>query len=453
MGALAPALLRDWDLLQRQVVPHLLDVERTRTPSAWAIGSAADAVALTVAYEAARQAPDHSRTGSRRPARSSGGARSAAPDRPAGRGDRIEIFASERSTRPEQVSFALSDMRSVPVSSRESCFTRQDRRWVPGAEIAGRVMLSEPSDHVDLVLLRANGSGVTRDAVGLAFDQLRQGGHLLLVQPPARQMDTPKGLRAVGSDGRVFKKCTRTPSGSHRDATQSVAELETLAQRQWQADLVDSHVRLARSLARRFVHHGEPADDLEQVALLALIKAARRFDANRDTAFATYATASILGELKRHFRDKTWMLRVPRSLQERYLAVKEAREELTHELGCSPTIAQIARRVGVSEEAILEAMEAGDNYWPASLDVGTSEDAPVTEVPVIDEGFERSLDRQELRNLLPQLDRREQVILKRLYFDGWTQRRVADEIGVSQMQVSRLLVRTIGKLRHWLDES
>ena len=250
----------------------------------------------------------------------------------------------------------------------------------------------------------------------------------------------------------MFKKCGRTPGGPGLSSSQSSARPETLAHRQVQAELVNTHLGLARSLARRFGHHGEPADDLEQVALLALIKASRRFDANREATFATYATASILGELKRHFRDKTWMLRVPRSLQERYLAIKEAREELGHELGCSPTIAQIAARVGVSEEAILDAMEAGDNYWPASLDVGTSEDGPGIEIPVIDERFDRSLDRQELRQLLPQLDRREQQILKRLYFDGWTQRGVADEIGVSQMQVSRLLARTLAKLRHRLDQ-
>jgi RNA polymerase sigma-B factor len=448
MGAFAPPLLRDWDLLQRHVVPHLLEVERTRAPRAWAIGSAADAVALAVAYQAAHQAPDAHHTGSCRSSRN----HSAATSRRGRRADQIEVFASQKSAQPEQVSFALSDMRCVPASSRSSWFRRQDRRYVPGAEIADRVMLSEPSDPVDLVLVRANGAGPSGDAVSQAVDQLRQGGHLLLIPPPTRRVDPPTGLRAVGAGGRMFKKCGRTVSDRGRDIPQSVEQLETLAQRQQQAELVDSHLGLARSLARRFVHHGEPADDLEQVALLALVKAARRFDANRDTAFATYATASILGELKRHFRDKTWMLRVPRSLQERYLAVKEAREELGHELGCSPTIQQIAARVGVSEEAILDAMEAGDNYWPASLDVPTSEDDSGTEVPVIDEGFDRSLDRQHLRRLLPRLDRREQVILKRLYFDGWTQRRVAEEIGVSQMQVSRLLVRTISKLRHWLDE-
>jgi RNA polymerase sigma-B factor len=411
----------------------------------WAIGSAADAVAVTVAYRAAHQTPSHRKgEGSR--------SHSGRTNGWAGNGrhrDSIEVFASEESLEPERVRFALSDIKRVPASKRDSWFMRQERRWVPGAEIAERVVLSEPWDPVDLVMVRPAGSGLV--VPDQAVHQLRQGGYLLLIHPPSRRLSAPKGLRAVGADGRVFKKCSRTRDVARGRPDESEPP-ETLAHRQWQAELVNSHVRLARSLARRFVHHGEPADDLEQVALLALVKAARRFETDRDTAFATYATASILGELKRHFRDKTWMLRVPRSLQELYLAVKEAREELSHELGGSPTIPQIAERVGVSEEAILDAMEAGDNYWPASLDVGTSEDDPVTEVPVVDAGFERSLDRQQLRTLLPRLDHREQVILKRLYFDGWTQRQVADEIGVSQMQVSRLLVRTIGKLRQWLEE-
>jgi RNA polymerase sigma-B factor len=267
-------------------------------------------------------------------------------------------------------------------------------------------------------------------------------------------------LLPLDDQGRMFRKTgfgkpdassarRATPALARADATSSS---DTLASRQLQAELVVSHLRLARSLARRFSHHGEPTDDLEQVAMLALVKAARRFDPNRDTAFATYATASILGELKRHFRDKAWMMRVPRSIQELYLQVKDAREELGRTLCCSPTVAQIADHLRVSEEAVLEAMEAGSNYWPASLDVGGSEDDPVTEVPVIDGSFDRSLERQQLERVLPRLDHREQVILRRLYFDGWTQRRVADEIGVSQMQVSRLLGRTLDRLRGWLDE-
>ena len=126
---------------------------------------------------------------------------------------------------------------------------------------------------------------------------------------------------------------------------------------------------MARALAHRFLHRGEPADELEQVALLALVKASRRFDPTRNNTFATYATVSILGELKRHFRDKTWMLRVPRSTQELYLAIKEAREELGHELGRTPTAGQIAARLEVGEDAVLEALEAGGTYWTTSLDV------------------------------------------------------------------------------------
>jgi RNA polymerase sigma-B factor len=449
MGAAAPTLLRDWDVLQRHLVPHLLDVERTRTAKVWAIGSAADAVSLTVAYQVAHQAPP---TATKAGAASKAD-RAGSPARRRRPLDRIQVFTSEESAEPERVSFTLSEVRCIPISSRSSCFMRQDRRWVPGTDIAERVMLSEPSEPVDLVTLRANGSdGLPREAVDHAVDRLRQGGHLFLIAPPARRMVTPRGLRAVGAGGRVFRKSAPTSRSTDRHPLEPDEQPQTLAHRHWQGDLVNSHVGLARSLARRFVHHGEPADDLEQVALLALVKAARRFDAARDTAFATYATASILGELKRHFRDKTWMLRVPRSLQERYLALKQARDELSHELGCSPSTRQIAVRVGVSEEAILEAMEAGDSYWPASLDVGSSEDEPVIEVPVLDEGFDRSLDRQQLGKLLPRLDHREQVILRRLYFDGWTQRRVADEIGVSQMQVSRLLVRTIEKLRRGLED-
>lgn len=129
-----------------------------------------------------------------------------------------------------------------------------------------------------------------------------------------------------------------------------------------------------------------------------------------------------------------------------------ARETLTHELSTSPTIEQIADRLGISDEAVLEAMEAGENYWPESLDVGVFEGESGREVPVTDPSFELALERQQLTPLLPRLAPRERLILKRLYFDGWTQSQVASEICVSQMQVSRLLARTIEKLRAWIAE-
>ena len=210
-----------------------------------------------------------------------------------------------------------------------------------------------------------------------------------------------------------------------------------------------SHVNLARSLARRFAGHGEGRQDLDQVALLALVKAASRFDPDRDISFSTFATSTVLGELKRHFRDKTWMMRVPRPLQEMYLAVKDAREALTHELSTSPTIPQIAERLGVSEERVLEAMEAGDNYWPESLDAGFADNGSGRDVPVIDQGFDRALEHHELNRLLPRLAPRERRLLELLYIHGWTQRQAAQELGVSQMQVSRLVNAALTKLRTW----
>jgi RNA polymerase sigma-B factor len=317
-----------------------------------------------------------------------------------------------------------------------------------------RVILGEPEDPVDVVTVRGEHSldlaSSPTDRSPLA--QLRAGGHLMFIDDAPQQFGRHPEFCPGDRRGRVFRKLSPATSTAVEEDADETADRQTLAEHQAATALVEDHLGLARSLARRFLHHGESSDDLEQVAFLALIRAARRFDPDRGFTFAAFATASILGELKRHFRDKTWMLRVPRSLQETYLLVKEAREEVGHKLGCSPTVQQIAVHLGISEEAVLDAMEAGDSYWPASLDTPRNEDEPVTEVPVIDSGYERSLDRRQLRDSLPRLSEREQLIVKRLYFDGWTQRRVAEEIGVSQMQVSRLMLRTLTKLRSWLEE-
>ena len=204
-------------------------------------------------------------------------------------------------------------------------------------------------------------------------------------------------------------------------------------------EMVSRHLKLARGLARRFSGHGEPVEDLRQVAFVGLVLAARRYDPEQNASFSTYATATILGELKRYFRDKSWMMRVPRQVQETYLAIKTAREELYQELACSPTISQTARRVRISEEAVLDAIEAGENFLPQSLDAGPDEDSSGRDVPVVDAAFDVMLERNLLMEDLPRMSRREQLVLKRVYLDGWTQRRVAEEIGASQMQVSRLL--------------
>jgi RNA polymerase sigma-B factor len=307
--------------------------------------------------------------------------------------------------------------------------------------IADHVILGQPPGSVDLVTVRPAARPATFTA---ALARLKRGGHLLFVEPPG---DPPSQLRPLDRDGRLFCKdgrSRRTPA-----VRTDVDHLDNLTRRHLQEDLVTQHVRLARALAHRFLHRGEPADELEQVAFLALVKASHRFDPGHDTTFATYATVSVLGELKRHFRDKTWMLRVPRSTQELYLSIKEAREDLGHQLGTPPTVAQIARHLEVSDEAILEAMEAGGSYWTASLDVRGPDGERSIDIPVTDGALAQALDRQRLRVLLLRLDERERLILKRLYFDGYTQQRVADELGASQMQVSRLLARTMARLREW----
>jgi RNA polymerase sigma-B factor len=362
----------------------------------------------------------------------------------AGSGKEVRAFASGAGGDLTPVTFSLSDIRCMPASSRNEAFQRQDRRWVPGAEVSRRVFLGEPDQPVDLVVLPHL---LDEEPALRAAAMLRVGGQLLVLQPDpvAEDLACRTGLEPVDGRRRVYAKCGRGFGQSRPKPSTEPAE--SLEARQVQAQLVADHLKLARSLARRFSHHGESKDDLEQVALMALVKASRRYDRSHETSFSTYATASILGEIKRHFRDKTWSMRVPRSLQEHYLAVKEARESLTHELSRSPTITQIAHRLGVSDEVVLEAMEAGDNYWPESLDVGTFEGETGKDVPVIDRGFDLALDRQQFSTIIDRLAPRERLILKRLYFDNWTQRQVAEEIGVSQMQVSRLLGRLMDKLR------
>jgi RNA polymerase sigma-B factor len=215
-------------------------------------------------------------------------------------------------------------------------------------------------------------------------------------------------------------------------------------------DLVQSHIGLARSLSRRFQGRGEPPEDLEQVALLALVGAAHRFDPGRDVSFSTFATVSVLGELKRHFRDRGWWVRLPRRVHDTYLAIGEAREALAQRIGRSPTVQDIAAHLEIDEEQVLEAMEAGGGYRPASLDKPRHPDAPA---PIEElssssgDEYEAVLDRHRLRELLPGLEWHEQTALKGYYFDDRTQADIGRELGVSQMQVSRILSSVARRLR------
>jgi len=225
------------------------------------------------------------------------------------------------------------------------------------------------------------------------------------------------------------------------------------ADRQFQEGLVNTHLGLAAALARRFANRGEPTEDLIQVANLALVKAARRFDRARDLRFSTYATACILGELKRYFRDSAWLLRVPRAVKEMHLLVTAAQEEVGHQLRASPTSGQIAGHLGVSDGKALEAIDAGNGYRAISLDAQRTDSHAAIDVAVTDPGFDRMLDRAQLQAVLSRLDEREETVLRLLYFDRCSQTRAGAAIGMSQTQISRLAAGAMAKLRVWLDDT
>ncbi len=218
-------------------------------------------------------------------------------------------------------------------------------------------------------------------------------------------------------------------------------------------EIVASQVGLAEYLARRFKNRGEPIEDLIQVALLGLLKAVERFDPGRGLEFSTFATPTIVGELKRHFRDKGWAVRVPRRVQELHLRMGTVVNNLSQELGRSPTIPEIAKRAEVSVDEVLEAMEAGRAYRFSSIDAPTGDDEDraaspaATQLGEDDTGLEEVEQRMLLSPLIASLPKREQMIIHLRFFRGMTQSEIASRLGISQMHVSRLLARSLAQLR------
>jgi RNA polymerase sigma-B factor len=219
------------------------------------------------------------------------------------------------------------------------------------------------------------------------------------------------------------------------------------------AELVERFLPLARQLARRYQRAEEPFDDLVQVASLGLVKAIDRFDTSRDVAFSSYAVPTILGELKRHFRDRTWSVRVPRDLQELALKVDKAVTGLSRDLHRAPTVMEIGEVVGASEEQVLEALEAAGAYRATSFDAPRgSEDGDVGDtlgdtVGKEETGFGLAEDRATLYRLLQTLPVREREVLRLRFEHDLTQAEIGERIGVSQMQVSRLIRQSITRLR------
>ena len=206
-------------------------------------------------------------------------------------------------------------------------------------------------------------------------------------------------------------------------------------------ELIEQYMSLVRSLARRYSYRGEQFEDLVQIGAIGLIKAIDRFDLDRGVELTTYATPNIIGEIKRHFRDRGWSVRVPRGLQELNIQLSRLLEEKTVEFGRSPTIAELAEAAEVTDEEVLEALESGRAYLDPLESLGTEEHE-----------YEVSEDRAILAPGFRVLDDRERMILHLRFFKGLTQSQIAQQVGISQMHVSRLIRRSLEKIREEIAE-
>ncbi|MBF8174370.1 RNA polymerase sigma factor SigF [Streptomyces olivaceus] len=261
-----------------------------------------------------------------------------------------------------------------------------------------------------------------------------------------------------GARGTQGTQGTRHDPQDRSGARLLFTELRTLAKdspeyAELRNRLVRMHLPLVEHLARRFRNRGEPLDDLTQVATIGLIKSVDRFDPDRGVEFSTYATPTVVGEIKRHFRDKGWAVRVPRRLQELRLALTTATAELSQLHGRSPTVHELAQKLSISEEEVLEGLESANAYSTLSLDVPDTDDespAVADTLGAEDEALEGVEYRESLKPLLEDLPPREKRILLLRFFGNMTQSQIAQEVGISQMHVSRLLARTLAQLREKL---
>jgi RNA polymerase sigma-B factor len=216
------------------------------------------------------------------------------------------------------------------------------------------------------------------------------------------------------------------------------------------ARLIEQHLPLVVYLARRFANRSEPLDDLIQVGSIGLMKSIDRFDIHRGLEFSTFATPTILGEIKRHFRDTGWLIHVPRRAQEMQTSLNAARAELSQELGRAPTVPELAARLGADEDVVIEALDAARAYSAVPLDALTppGESAPVhPALGMVDAGFDRVEQRAVLREAIAKLPEAEREILLLRFVANKTQTEIAGIVGVSQMQVSRLVARSLKTLR------
>jgi len=301
-------------------------------------------------------------------------------------------------------------------------------------------MAAQPEDRA---VGDANGEPAITD-----FAEVREGEALRAAVAGAADTGAPlaaakiqHATRERGRARELFERLATLPEGGEE-------------RQRIRGELVELHLPLVEYLARRFRNRGEWLDDLTQVATIGLIKSIDRFDLSRGVEFSTYATPTIVGEIKRHFRDKGWAVRVPRRLQELKLALTKAISDLAQRLGRAPTVAELAAHLQMSEEEVLEGLESANAYSTVSLDAPDSgdEDAPAVaeSLGMLDDALEGVEYRESLKPLLERLPSREKKILMLRFFGNMTQSQIATELGISQMHVSRLLARTLTQLREGL---
>jgi RNA polymerase sigma-B factor len=264
------------------------------------------------------------------------------------------------------------------------------------------------------------------------------------------------GSGQLGSAGPLLEPGTTGESPQTRSAvstrllTQAAAETDPVERKRLQDEVVVMHMGLARAIAARYRGRGIADEDLVQAATMALLKAARKFDPDNGAEFLTYAVVTMKGEVKRQFRDFGWMVRPPRPIQKMQADVSRAEAELTQTLGRSPRVREVADHLGVSEDAVLEALSADGCYSPTSLDLPVGEQGTSVLGDTLP-GEDTAIDEAEARIMLmpavKALPERDRKVLYLRFFKQQTQSQIAEEIGVTQMQVSRILSRVLGQLR------
>jgi RNA polymerase sigma-B factor len=269
---------------------------------------------------------------------------------------------------------------------------------------------------------------------------------------------TGKGVKTIdhrpgnGASGSAYPAAPEDRAARTREDRRLLEQYHQHGDRTARDALVERFLPLARQLARRYQRGGEPLDDLVQVASLGLLKAIDRFEPDRETAFSSFAVPTILGELKRHFRDRGWSVRVPRDLQEMSVRVDRVAEELAGDLGRAPTPAEIASHIGITTEQVLEAREAAGAYRAVSLDRPREDDdedsAGIADsVGIEDAGFSVAEDAATVERLMRVLSEREREVLRLRFAEDLTQSEIGQRVGVSQMHVSRLIRQSVARLR------